>query len=235
MVLYRYVQTTALAHGSRLYTFTEVLRRYLPKTANILDDIGALQPQFLNLMFVDFFRTLLPRQSVLSLLDAYFLEGWRILLRYGLSLIKGYKAQIKARRFGTGEDFWHAVQASARSMSASIDTTKVESILQAIKINSFDVERPMLERLYRPMNISTTNLEKFMNEGKRHLQRQAPTDTSVFESKLSPRQPVIHAESRSSMVGMMGSDITRDSVVTVSQTSDNEVSSSNIINMHLLL
>lgn len=174
-------------------------------------------------MFVDFFRTLLPRQSVLSLLDAYLLEGWRILLRYGLSLIKGYKAQIKARRFGTGEDFWHAVQASARSMSASIDTTKVESILQAIKINSFDVERPMLERLYRPMNISTTNLEKFMNEGKRSLQRQSPTDTSVFESKLSPRQPVIHPDSRSSMVGMMGSDINRDSVVTVSQTSDNEV------------
>jgi hypothetical protein len=73
------------------------------------------------------------------------------------------------------------------------------------------------------MNISTTNLEKFMNEGKRHLQRQAPTDTSVFESKLSPRQPVVHLDNRSSMVGMMGSDITRDSVVTVSQTSDHEV------------
>ena len=48
-----------------------------------------------------------------------------------------------------GEEFWCAVQASARSMSASVDTIKVESILQAIKINSFDVERPMIERLYR--------------------------------------------------------------------------------------
>ena len=54
---------------------------------------------------------------------------------YGLSLVKGYKAQIKARRFASGEDFWQAVQASARSMSASIDTAKVESILQVSDSN----------------------------------------------------------------------------------------------------
>lgn len=74
----------------------------MPKTFSTLEDIGALKPMFLNLMFVDFFRTLLPRQSVLALLDAYLLEGWRILLRYGLSLIKGYKAQIKSQRFNSG-------------------------------------------------------------------------------------------------------------------------------------
>jgi hypothetical protein len=107
---------------------------------------------YIKYLHIFFSRTLLPRQSVLALLDAYFLEGWRILLRYGLSLIKGYKAQIKAQRFHSGEDFWQAVQASARSMSASVDTVKVESILQAIKINSFDVERPMIERLYRYCN-----------------------------------------------------------------------------------
>jgi hypothetical protein len=137
----------------------------------------------------------LPRQSVLALLDAYLLEGWRILLRYGLSLIKGYKAQIKARRFSSGEEFWQAVQASARSMSASIDTSKVESILQAIKINSFDVERPMIERLYRPMNISGANIERLMGEGKKVLQNARPTDITVFESKVVPRMSM-YAETR---------------------------------------
>jgi hypothetical protein len=97
-----------------------------------------------------------------------------------------YKAQIKANRFATGEDFWQAVQASARSMSASIDTSKVESILQAIKINSFDVERPMIERLYRPMNISTANIDKLMGEGRRHMP-VTPVDVTVYESKLGPR------------------------------------------------
>ena len=54
--IHRYLEATALAHGCRLYTFVEVLKRYLPKTTAILDEIGALQPPFLNLMFVDFFR-----------------------------------------------------------------------------------------------------------------------------------------------------------------------------------
>ena len=37
-----------------------------------------------------------------------------------------------------------------------------------------------------------------------------------FESKLSPRQPVVHLENHSSLVGIMRSD----SVFTVSQTND---------------
>ena len=77
-----------------------------------------------------YYGTYTVTYSVLTVLFEIHLFICICVYSYGLSLVKGYKAQIKARRFASGEDFWQAVQASARSMSASIDTAKVESILQ---------------------------------------------------------------------------------------------------------
>ena len=46
----------------------------MPRTYDALMEIDALDDTFLNLMFMDFFKTLLPRQTVLRMMDAYLLE-----------------------------------------------------------------------------------------------------------------------------------------------------------------
>jgi len=66
-----------------------MLRNYLPKTYLSLTTIGALDEKYLNLMFKDFFTEILPENLVLRIVDAYLLEGVKVLYRFGLGLIKG--------------------------------------------------------------------------------------------------------------------------------------------------
>jgi hypothetical protein len=68
-----------------------MVKAYLPKTYLSLTTIGALDEKYLNLMFVDFFVEILPENLVLRIVDAYLLEGVKVLYRFGLGLIKGYK------------------------------------------------------------------------------------------------------------------------------------------------
>lgn len=72
------------------FAFKEMLKKYLPKTYLSLTTIGALDDKYLNLMFVDFFIEILPENLVLRIMDAYLLEGVKVLYRFGLGLIKGY-------------------------------------------------------------------------------------------------------------------------------------------------
>ena len=67
-----------------------MVKAYLPKTYLSLTTIGALDEKYLNLMFVDFFVEILPENLVLRIVDAYLLEGVKVLYRFGLGLIKGY-------------------------------------------------------------------------------------------------------------------------------------------------
>ena len=67
-----------------------MVKAYLPKTYLSLTTIGALDERYLNLMFVDFFVEILPENLVLRIVDAYLLEGVKVLYRFGLGLIKGY-------------------------------------------------------------------------------------------------------------------------------------------------
>ena len=46
----------------------------MPKTFQCLEALRALEPKFLNLIFMDFFKTLLPRVTVLRIVDSYLLE-----------------------------------------------------------------------------------------------------------------------------------------------------------------
>ena len=39
-----------------------------------MEVLRALEPKFLNLIFMDFFKTLLPRVTVLRIVDSYLLE-----------------------------------------------------------------------------------------------------------------------------------------------------------------
>lgn len=48
----------------------------MPKTYEALNALKALDDQYLNLMFMDFFKTILPKATVLRLVDSYLLEVW---------------------------------------------------------------------------------------------------------------------------------------------------------------
>ena len=46
----------------------------MPRTYDKLISMDALEDKYLNLMFMDFFKSLLPRVTVLRMMDAYLLE-----------------------------------------------------------------------------------------------------------------------------------------------------------------
>lgn len=90
--------------------FRSLLADHMPKTCEQLTNLGALKDQYLELMFSDFFVELLPEPAVLRCVDAYLLEGVKVLYRYALALIEGYKRMIKKGAYFTGEEFWVAVK-----------------------------------------------------------------------------------------------------------------------------
>ncbi len=90
----------------------------MPHTFLSLTQLGALDDKYLTLMFVDLFVEILPERVVLALMDAFLLEGSKILYRFGVALITGYKAQLKSRKYATAKAFWTAVKADAVAVSA---------------------------------------------------------------------------------------------------------------------
>lgn len=177
----KYIIPTAIGHRNRLYTFRQLLSAYMPKTYAILSTIGALEDAYLNLMFVDFFRTLLPFQHVLRMCDCYLLEGSRILYRYGLALIKGYKHRIKAREFSHGSALWREIQSRSKVAELVVvgeteaesnqgtspsqkGSEKMEYLISEIHNHSFEKGRSPLGKMLRPMGISRHALQKLSNE-----------------------------------------------------------------------
>ena len=64
----KYVTLNTSHHKRRLFVFKTLLSYYLPKTYAVLDQLKALDDQYLNLMFVDFFITLLPKKVLILLI-----------------------------------------------------------------------------------------------------------------------------------------------------------------------
>eukprot|EP01034_Spumella_vulgaris_P025545 gene25545-32015_t len=112
-----YYSPGRVGHHTMLFTFRELLEGHMPKTFLSLTQIGALDDKYLNLLFVDFFVELLPERVVLRMIDSFLLEGVKILYRYGVALIHGYKAQLKARHYPTAKAFWLSVKADAIAVS----------------------------------------------------------------------------------------------------------------------
>lgn len=117
----KYIESTFEGNFIYTFTFTEMLKEYMPQTYGSLSRIGALDDKYLNMMFVDFFVEILPEAQVLRIIDAYLMEGVKVLYRYGLALIKGYKDLIKSDKYETAKDFWVAVKADAIAVSSTFD------------------------------------------------------------------------------------------------------------------
>lgn len=104
-------------HLCRLYTFKACLKEFMPKTYHVLHEMGGLDYEYLNLMFVDLFRELVMEEHVLTIMDAYLLEGWRVLLRYALAFIKIHKSLIKSKRFKRGKELWAYLRSGTNKVS----------------------------------------------------------------------------------------------------------------------
>lgn len=117
----KYIDPTFEGNFVTTYTFVEMLKEYMPQTYGSLSRIGALDDKYLNMMFVDFFVEILPEAQVLRIVDAYLVEGVKVLYRYALALIKGYKDLIKANKYETAKDFWVSVKADAIAVSSTFD------------------------------------------------------------------------------------------------------------------
>jgi hypothetical protein len=179
--IYRYVDPSPEPYALLLRDFREVLQNFSPKTFSVLYGIGALEDRFLDLMFRDFFIELLPPEVVLRVVDAFLLEGNRILFRYGLAIIRGYKASIKANAYPTATAFWHAVKADATNAATKatdsmlfknfereeslpvvdafvlFSKAKNPAFLETTMVREypFDIDRSLFKKMVRPMSLST--------------------------------------------------------------------------------
>ena len=102
----RFSDFTEDAIRGNSHAFRKVLEKNMPKTHRSLRDIGALEDEYLGLMFRDFFRELLSPDQVLHIVDAYLLEGTSALIRFAMGIIFAYKKDIKADKFSSGNELW---------------------------------------------------------------------------------------------------------------------------------
>lgn len=109
----KYLDATPMGIFVTNYTFREIVKQSMPKTAAVLDHIGALKAEYLQMIFQDFCVELLPEPHVKRIVDAYLLEGIKVLYRYGLAILRGYKKLIKANQFSSGEELWLAVKTAS--------------------------------------------------------------------------------------------------------------------------
>jgi hypothetical protein len=109
----KYLDATPVGIFVTNYTFKEIVKQAMPETYAVLDKIGALKAEYLQLIFQDFCVEILPEPVVMRIVDAYLLEGMKVLYRYGLAIVKGYKKLIKAKKFASGEELWLAVKTAS--------------------------------------------------------------------------------------------------------------------------
>jgi len=105
-----FISPTAVNHRLKLFTFKELVKKYMPKEFNTLDRIGALGAEYLNLIFIDLFSSLLPMPDVARIMDSFLLEGLKILHRYGLGLIHMHRDFLHSSVCCSGRQFWEEVR-----------------------------------------------------------------------------------------------------------------------------
>lgn len=203
------------------HSFREILKRFMPHTFSALRTIGALDDKYLSMMFVDYFVELIPSHILLPLLDAYLLEGVKVLFRYALSLIVGYKAAIKSGEFSTAKEFWLAIKSDSFAVtsfnggSVIMKALAFDEVLPTVdqfvvfehaknqdylnsnelKLTAFDSERSMFQKASKPMNVSRSNLLS--------LKRQASViEPPEIRNLFAHRQSVI-LNRNSSITGKM--------------------------------
>lgn len=158
----------------------------MPQTYQEMNYIGALDEKYLTLLFHGYFTELFPCHLFFPMMDAFLLEGNKVLLRYALALIQQYKKEIKQKKFLSGKEFWVAIKADAFASALRLGQTLpcrllgIEETLLAIDqfalsemVHSsvyfdsnhiakmaFELDHmPNLKKWLRPLNIRRNHLE----------------------------------------------------------------------------
>jgi hypothetical protein len=118
-------------HRMKLYSFKTLVKNYLPKSAEDLDNIGGFAEEFLNKIFLDFFMPLLPIPDAAKIFDAFLLEGYKVLHRFGLALLFLCRENIGTNL--SGHEFWDIVR---RRCHSDIKWSKLHATAYAIGKNT---------------------------------------------------------------------------------------------------
>lgn len=195
------------------FTFKEMLKSHMPKTFIELNEIGALDEKYLSMMFIDFFVELLPTKLLLPMLDAYLLEGVKVLYRYGIALITGYKTSIKSHEYHSAKEFWLSIKSDSFTASNfnplickllnmeevlpmvdqfvvfehSANTQEFLSSSIAIRSLAYDLDRSLLAKTIKPLPISRSSLDNLEKVAVLQAPKDLPSQRkSMMYSSSSP-------------------------------------------------
>jgi hypothetical protein len=122
-----FISPTAVSHRLKLFTFRELIKEYIPKVAATLERIGALGAEFLNLIFVELFKSLMPFPYVARIIDTFLLEGSKVLHRYGLGLIYLNRDIVNMPECTSGKAFWEELRKRCHDAVFDFDHLSVNS------------------------------------------------------------------------------------------------------------
>jgi TLD/Rab-GTPase-TBC domain len=110
-----YLPTSRREHKATEFAFCDVLKKLHKATFEYLDDRGALDD--LAVLFQNFFVTLLPIHHVQRIVDAYTLEGTKVIFRFGVALVVLYKvyAAENLLTISTADEWWNGLRHWAHS------------------------------------------------------------------------------------------------------------------------
>lgn len=153
----KYIPSTIQENTERLLVFKEILKTYMPKTYEALEAMHALEFEYLDLMFKDFFLSILPESAIISLMDSFLIEGEKALFRYAVALIKMYKGKIKSGNILSAKHFWDMVQSDFKHSAGPVNDAKVAQLREF----AFEIGRSMILKAARPMKIGKADLAEF--------------------------------------------------------------------------
>ena len=175
----RYISPNPAHHRAKLFAFRELVQSFMPNTSKQLDSLQALKDDYLNAFFVDLFDTILPFPYVCRILDAFLLEGNKILHRFGLGLITKLKQLIKMNTYPNADEFWNAMRIIGQNMT--------DREFQALCDSSFSVGQPVVSRLVGPKSFSRTQVNHKEQKGLRALGAAAASPLSIFSRFSQPK------------------------------------------------
>eukprot|EP00545_Synedropsis_sp_CCMP1620_P011368 CAMPEP_0119007018 /NCGR_PEP_ID=MMETSP1176-20130426/2713_1 /TAXON_ID=265551 /ORGANISM="Synedropsis recta cf, Strain CCMP1620" /LENGTH=629 /DNA_ID=CAMNT_0006959073 /DNA_START=46 /DNA_END=1935 /DNA_ORIENTATION=- len=113
-----YFPVSRTEHAAWCGAMTTVMRKLHPATAEYLEDRGILDcVDGLAPIIRDFFVNLLPLKYVLRIMDLYTLEGFKVMFRFGVTLLVMYKKEIFEQliTISNADEWWHTLKLWASS------------------------------------------------------------------------------------------------------------------------
>lgn len=119
----RYVQVTRMNHYVSCKTFCDLFKKLHPKLAKKLDKFGVLSVRGVDPIFKRFFAQILKRKHILRLMDIYVIDGYKSLIRFGISLIVMFDSEVsyEEEKIINALSYWNEVSVFVRSRYFSFD------------------------------------------------------------------------------------------------------------------